>query len=629
MNRPAAKTIFLINESNMSSKIKFLARFLVLAVFALFTNCEKNEDIIDESALEHHTPPVLSEKISFTQSKHFSEINSEIKSIQTKFNKRQTSKENQSETGSLKILTDEVLYVTYAGTHTYTFKVVRENPIYILENIVLHYNLHTKSYDEYLIQYKDLKEQDIKEIFEGKLFQDSKKVIVTKLEDGFFESHSSSNKGSSTSKASNFICNTVTSTLVVTCSQGVHNAGNMGEWHNCTATVKPYAYQSSYTTCVPTSSPTQVQETAEPSSGGGGNDPDVVIYNPLPLEPCDNNPDVDLNGNCIQPIDVAVSYIANRLSSSYSTTLSQNEINYLYSTTSSFEIQSYLQNNSSSESNAFAKEMINQMRQNPALILDITASSKSPSNIDRSTITNATTEGAKFNTVYDALTNSPEFKLLFIDLFQDNSRFNVKFEIGNVLNGANGNTNTDLNNPTLNTITISPAFLNSSNKMEIAKTIIHECIHAYLNIKLCDAGQGISIPTLNNLDYYNVVNQKYNGFNGSQDQHNFIYNYMLPIMGTILSEVKDSIVTPTNNLVMLSDIVVHIPYNNSPATPFIWNDYYHNLSLNGLQNCSFFQNEIGTIQVVNGVPIPIITINQTLMQSFIQYISRGHWNINN
>lgn len=359
MNRPAAKTIFLINESTMSSKIKLFARLLVLAVFALFTNCETYEDIIDESALEHHTPPVLSEKISFTQSKHFSEINSEIKSIQTKFNKRQTSKENQSETGSLKILTDEVLYVTYAGTHTYTFKVVRKNPIYLLENIVLHYNLRTKSYDEYLMQYKDLKEQDIKEISEGKLFQDSKKVIVTKLENGFFESHSSSNKGSSTSKASSVICNTVTSTVFVACSSGEHHSGNLGSWGGCTASSLPYAYQSTSTTCEVTDTPPE--ETAPPSSGGGGggNDPDAVVYNPFPLELCIDSADVDINGNCIQPIDVAVSYIANRLSSSYSTTLSQNEINYLYSTTSSFEIQSYLQNNSSSESNAFAKEMIN------------------------------------------------------------------------------------------------------------------------------------------------------------------------------------------------------------------------------------------------------------------------------
>jgi len=340
---------------------------LIFGIILFFTNCEANKDIIEESELEHHTPPVLSEKISFTQSKHFNEINSEIKSIQTKFNKKQTSKENQSETGSFKILTDEVLYVTYAGTHTYTFKVVRKNPIYLLENIVLHYNLRTKSYDEYLMQYKDIKEQDIKAISEGKLFQDSKKVIVTKLENGFFESHSSSNKSSSTSKASSVICNTVTSTVFVSCGSGDHHSGNLGSWGECKLLSSlPYAYQSSSTTCVATTATTPIpQETANPSSGGGGNDPYVVIYNPLPLETCDNSDEVDLNGNCIQPIDIAVSYIANCLSSNYATILSQSDINFLYSTTSSFEIKSYLENNGrSSESSSFVKEMVNYMRQN-------------------------------------------------------------------------------------------------------------------------------------------------------------------------------------------------------------------------------------------------------------------------
>lgn len=261
--------------------------------------------------------------------------------------------------------------------------------------------------------------------------------------------------------------------------------------------------------------------------------------------------------------------------------------------------------------------------------LDFAMSLKSPFNIDLSAIPYDITkpEHQKFNEVYKSLTESPEFQKLFVNLFQDSERFNVKFLIGNISNGANGNTNTDLNNPTLNTITISPTFLNSSNKMEIAKTIIHECIHAYLNVKLCDAGQGISIPTLNNLDYYNVVNQKYNGFNSSQDQHNFIYNFMLPTLKTILADVKDKLVTPANNTEMINDVVVHIPFDFSPSTPFTWTDYYHNLSLNGLQNCSFFQNEIGSVQVLNGVLTPTNTINQVLMQSFIQYIRVGQFNI--
>lgn len=279
----------------------------------------------------------------------------------------------------------------------------------------------------------------------------------------------------------------------------------------------------------------------------------------------------------------------------------------------------FIQNNFSDESKIFVTQFIDQCVLNPTLNLDFEASTKSPMNIDFSSIDNTTPEGAKFNAVYDALKSSPEFKSLFIDLFQNNNRINVEFKIGSLNNGANGNTSVIIGGfPICNTITISPAFLNSANKMEIAKTILHECIHAFLNIKLYDTGQGIAISTLNSEELFHLINQQYNGFSGSQDQHNFIYTYMLPTMVQILSDVKDTLVTPDNNLEM-NDVVVHIPYNNSPETPFVWADYFHNLSLNGLQNCSFFQNEIGIVQVINGLITPLNTINQTLMQSFIQY----------
>ena len=95
---------------------------------------------------------------------------------------------------------------------------------------------------------------------------------------------------------------------------------------------------------------------------------------------------------------------------------------------------------------------------------------------------------------------------------------------------------------------------------------------------------------------------------------------MIPTMVTILSAIRDSLVTPADNATMLG-LSMHIPHNNSPATPFVWNDYYHNLSLNGLQNCNFFQNEIGIFDNQGNV---ISIINQTLMQSYNQYNYYGH-----
>ncbi len=102
---------------------------------------------------------------------------------------------------------------------------------------------------------------------------------------------------------------------------------------------------------------------------------------------------------------------------------------------------------------------------------------------------------------------------------------------------------------------------------------------------------------------------------------------MLPTLQTILADVKDILVTPADNLTMINDVYVHIPFDTSPSTHFVWNEYYHNLSLAGLQDCSFFQNEIGTITIINGVSTPTNTVNQTLMQSYNLYNNLGHQHI--
>ena len=83
------------------------------------------------------------------------------------------------------------------------------------------------------------------------------------------------------------------------------------------------------------------------------------------------------------------------------------------------QVMNYLNaNDFSEESIIFVRQFIDQCDLNPSLHLDLNASSKSPMNIDFSSIDNTTPEGAKFNAVYDALKTSPEFKSLFIDLFQ-------------------------------------------------------------------------------------------------------------------------------------------------------------------------------------------------------------------
>lgn len=52
------------------------------------------------------------------------------------------------------------------------------------------------------------------------------------------------------------------------------------------------------------------------------------------------------------------------------------------------------------------------------------------------------------------------------------------------------------------------AIANKSN-FEVAKTILHECIHAYLNIKKVNCSQGSSIPEINDLLFPELMSSFY------------------------------------------------------------------------------------------------------------------------
>ena len=117
----------------------------------------------------------------------------------------------------------------------------------------------------------------------------------------------------------------------------------------------------------------------------------------------------------------------------------------------------------------------------------------------------------------------------------------------------------------------------SQTNIENAKTIIYECIHAYLNVKLVDPSIGMSITNLKSMEFCDVVNQQYNDFSPGQNQHNFIYNFMLPILETILAQVKDTLVTSADNATM-NGLTMQIPVGTT-GTDFIWADFYHNLAL--------------------------------------------------
>lgn len=220
--------------------------------------------------------------------------------------------------------------------------------------------------------------------------------------------------------------------------------------------------------------------------------------------------------------------------------------------------------------------------------IDVRASLRSPMNIDRSAIDNTTIEGIKFNTIYNALTTSPEFQKLFINIFNNNSRFNVKFQIAEHVFEDNNPTKREVNAittqvPGSNNITILinkqiliPSTSKSQITIENAKTILHESIHAYLFVKANNPSTGA--------DFVKILKSMYPTVN---EQHDFMYNKMIPTMKTVLSEIRD-LVTSSSKRSILEQYTMHPTQNPLTSTPFSWLDYYKYISLNGLQETTCF-----------------------------------------
>jgi hypothetical protein len=284
-------------------------------------------------------------------------------------------------------------------------------------------------------------------------------------------------------------------------------------------------------------------------------------------------------------------------------------------------------NTNNPETITLAQTLIGEMIQNPQLTLDGFASTKSPANIDLSKVTPISpseenySQKVRFMCIYNKLMEAPMFKNLFINTFQNNVRPNVTFEISNLQGTRMGETECPDNNRFNNTIRIDPDLLsNSNNNMIIVKTIIHECIHAFLNVKLADSSIGIPIPTLNDTEVADALNY-YCNFTFDQDQHDFMISYMLPTLQTILFEVKNLLVAASDSNYISNNISILQPVATSPADwgssmPWDWNKYYKFLSLRGLEKSNFFRSEIAELS-------PLIIIDPIEYFLYNQYNSNG------
>jgi hypothetical protein len=76
-----------------------------------------------------------------------------------------------------------------------------------------------------------------------------------------------------------------------------------------------------------------------------------------------------------------------------------------------------------------------------------------------------------------------------------------------------------------------------------------------------------------------------------KEQHGFMYNNMLPVMVKVLTEIRDLVTTQAGRTV-LETLYTMRPTaitNQSASTPWIWNEYYKYISINGLEESSFYK----------------------------------------
>lgn len=262
-----------------------------------------------------------------------------------------------------------------------------------------------------------------------------------------------------------------------------------------------------------------------------------------------------------------------------------------------------LENGATEENLAFIRSLIDNSIES-GLVLDAESSAKSPFNIDMTGVNGNSPEEQRFNTVYNKLKASPLFKSLLVNMFESSARYNVKFEIEDLSVNIHGRCKPVATTPpkVYNRILIDIDHLRDGSDVSIATTIIHEMIHAYLNV--LRAQHGATPTELENDDLANcIVNYWTSQLLTPENQHNFMVENFGATIQQILVDIKDSLFTaedinkvehPEN---YSNDYFLRLPGNITPENeftqsttviPWNWENFFNWQSYEGLQESGAF-----------------------------------------
>lgn len=572
---------------------------VVFAIVLCLSGCSSESEIIENS--DKKSILMLHKNYEFLKSKE------SLFNVITNSGTQKTSSKRTVQALDFKIFTDRLTYVKNdeQAKESFTFYIERNNyspANNTIENLILTKRFNEEEYKAYIITY----------FFPDGIASEHKNFKVTGFKAVNSETFSFNNL---TSKSA---CENTYEYMVIETAHKCYSGNHSGasEAANCEGKGSlPYStYQVvAYLTDSCGEGIAGGGQGGDQSGAGGGssNTPGSGGSGPV-------DTGISLPPSC-QSVDCEVPILANDINVLLGNTLNFEQLTFLFNNDNiANEVKNYLDQNTNATAKALTTQIIGAMVANPGLKINFTASVNSPMNIDKSGITNATPEGKKFNEIYDVLTESPEFKKLFIDMFGDSKRFNVKFEIADNLPSPtkpndqdSGQTVSQLNSSNI-TIKINKQILipvnggiNNLSKMAIAKVILHECIHAYLHIKGMDPNAGTSIPGIEKMDLQKVINAIY-GINS--DQHSFMYDHMVKTMQNILSQLKDTLTTPARRNQLL-DLKIYTKVDNSASEIWDWNTYFKYLSLAGLSEAKSFKTDFPS--------------NSDILYTFRNYNSQG------
>jgi hypothetical protein len=202
-------------------------------------------------------------------------------------------------------------YATYIenenGQHSYTFKINRENPSYLLENLVLN-SSDSLGYQTFIVSY-DISQQEYDNIAQGILVDFSNKITISNLVDTNIVTNIFNKEDVVDIQT---LCLT-TSTVYGWCSYGLHNGDNMSEcnvqhtmsqttissWEECTISINIGGGSTGGTgdgggSGNPNSNPDSTYDGSDPNIHGNGSvsTAPTLDDNPPKKDPCDKVKDL-------------------------------------------------------------------------------------------------------------------------------------------------------------------------------------------------------------------------------------------------------------------------------------------------------------------------------------------------